>query len=421
MQEAATVTALAVTLGLALRRPVLPRGLRIGPGVAAALGVTVLAVAGGLSIADVAEALDVLWPPMLALASIMVMTGVAARAGVFQRLAELILPHAAAGAGRLFAIVFVLGVATATVFNNDAAILVLTPVVVTLVRQIYPDSPHLLLPFAFAVFMAAGVAPFFTSNPMNTVVAVAAGIDFNAYAARMVPVALVAAGVTFLVLRWVFARALAAAPPVAEAAARPAAAAWTRAQRQALLLVVVVLAAYPTAALAGLPVYGVAATGAVVALGLCWWHGAGRPVEVARTTVAWEIMIFLFGMYLLAKGLQHIGVVDQLRELYRAGGVPTVGIVSAVGSALINNHSMALTNLLAIGGLPGSAPDAYLAALIGGDLGPRLLPIGSLAGLLWLTLLGRMGVTVPLRTFVTVGAVVTVPSLAASLGVLSLM
>lgn len=419
MQEAATVTALVVTLSLALRRPVLPRGWRIGPGVAAALGVSILTVAGGLGTGDVTEALGVLWRPMLALASIMAMTGVAARVGVFQRLAELILLRAAAGAGRLFAIVFVLGVTTATVFNNDAAVLVLTPVVVTLVRRIYPGSPDLLVPFAFAVFMAAGVAPFFTSNPMNTVVAVAAGIDFNAYAARMVPVALVAAGVTFLVLRLVFARALATAPPVA-AVPRPAAA-WTRAQRRALLLVVVVLAAYPTAALAGLPVYGVAATGAVAALGLCWWHGAGRPVEVARTAVAWEIIIFLFGMYLLAKGLQHIGVVDQLRELYRAGGPPAVGVVSAAGSALINNHSMALTNLLAIQGLPGSAPDAYLAALIGGDLGPRLLPIGSLAGLLWLTLLGRTGVTVPLGTFVAVGAVVTVPSLAASLTVLALI
>jgi arsenical pump membrane protein len=78
--------------------------------------------------------------------------------------------------------------------------------------------------------------------------------------------------------------------------------------------------------------------------------------------------------------------------------------------ALIHSHALA------------GGPDALvLAALVGGDLGPRLLPIGSLAGLLWIQQLRRSGVTIPLRTFVTVGAVVTVPSLAASLAALWLV
>jgi arsenical pump membrane protein len=142
---------------------------------------------------------------------------------------------------------------------------------------------------------------------------------------------------------------------------------------------------------------------------------------VLGSAVAWDVMVFLLGMFVLAKGLQHAGAVDWLRDLYQAGGVVVVGLASALGSALINNHSMALTNLLAIQHLPGVGEEAYLAALVGGDLGPRLLPIGSLAGLLWLALLGRLGVEVPLRRFIVVGATVTVPSLAASLGVLALL
>nr|MBA2538277.1 arsenical efflux pump membrane protein ArsB [Deltaproteobacteria bacterium] len=59
-----------------------------------------------------------------------------------------------------------------------------------------------------------------------------------------------------------------------------------------------------------------------------------------------------------------------------------------------------------------------LAALVGGDLGPRLLPIGSLAGLLWLHALRRQDVEVPLRTFIGVGLAVTIPSLIVSLCVL---
>ena len=418
MREAAAVSALALTLGLTLRRPLLPTGLRVGPGIAAAIGVALAIAVGGIHGDDVAEAVETLWRPFLALVGLMVITGVAGRLGLMERLAALVVPRASGSATRLFALVFVLSAVTAAVLNNDAAILLLTPVVVLLVRGLYPDRPGLLVPFAFAVFMAAGVAPFLTSNPMNTVVAGVADIDFNEYAAKMVPVAFAGWVVTYAVLRLVFARELRAAPAVPPAApARP----WARPQRQALVLVLVVLGAYPVLALAGVEVFYVAAAGGLVALALSARHGAGRPLEVMRTNVAWEILVFLLGMFLLAEALRNAGVVDRLTTLYEDGGRATIGVASALGSALINNHSMALTNLLAVEALPRAGDADYLFALVGGDLGPRLLPIGSLAGLLWIALLRGLDVEVTLRRFVAVGAAVTVPSLAVSLGVLALL
>jgi len=82
---------------------------------------------------------------------------------------------------------------------------------------------------------------------------------------------------------------------------------------------------------------------------------------------------------------------------------------------------MAILNALAIGDLPGARRVDYLAALIGGDLGPRLLPTGSLAGLLWLKLLSRAGLNVSVRQFVRVGALVTLPALLVSLLVLYIL
>jgi arsenical pump membrane protein len=415
MREAAAVSALALTLGLTLRRPLLTPQLRVGPGLAAAVGVALLFAIGGVGASDVGEAVDVLWRPFIALASIMVLTGVAARVGVMDQLAALLMPRARS-AGALFRIVFVLSLGTAAVLNDDAAILLLTPVVVVLVRRLFPGQPALLAPFAFAVFMAAGVAPFVTSNPMNTVIAGAADIDFNEYAGQMVPVALAGSVVSYLVLRRVFARVLSEAPAPAPAADPGP---WAPAQRQALALVLAVLVAYPVFALLGLQVWVVAAAGAAIALALAWRHRAGRPLEVLRGNVAWDILAFLLGMFVLAQGLQNAGAVEQLTDLYAETGTAVAGVVSAVGSALINNHSMALTNLLAIEALPGAARETYLAALIGGDLGPRLLPIGSLAGLLWLAVLRGLDVEVSVRQFVVVGAAVTVPSLAVSLAVLA--
>lgn len=418
MQEAAALSALALTLGLTLRRPRLPRGVRVGPGLAAVCGVLVAAAFGDLAAADLRDAVDVLWRPFLALVGLMTITGVAGRVGVVERCTTALAARPAWSAERLFGLVFALSLGTAAVLNNDAAILLLTPAVVLLVRRLYPDDPRLVLPFAFAVFMAAGVAPFSTSNPMNTVVATAAGIDFNVYAARMVPVALAASVVTFVVLRFVFRADLASAPP-ARGAATPAA--WTAGQRQTLVLVAGVLVAYPVCALAGVDVFAVAGAGAVLALGLARRHHAGRPTEILRRDVAWEVLAFLFGMFLLAEALRNVGAVERLASLYEAGGSTVIGLVSAAGSALVNNHAMALTNLIALDGLPGAARHDYLAALVGGDLGPRLMPIGSLAGLLWVAVLDAQGVVLPLRRFVGVGLAVTVPSIAAALGVLALV
>ena len=63
---------------------------------------------------------------------------------------------------------------------------------------------------------------------------------------------------------------------------------------------------------------------------------------------------------------------------------------------------------------------AWNFGLVGGDLGPRLLPMGSLAGLLWLEMLRRHGVDVSVGRFVRVGLLVAIPTIAVSLAILSL-
>jgi len=121
----------------------------------------------------------------------------------------------------------------------------------------------------------------------------------------------------------------------------------------------------------------------------------------------------------LSVGLRNVGFVDHLSALYQSTSLFGVGATSAVGSAVLNNHPMSHLNMMALESV-GAADVGVLAALVGGDLGPRLLPIGSLAGLLWLELLRRQGVDIRLRQFVKVGVIVTIPTLVASLAILSL-
>jgi arsenical pump membrane protein len=388
--------------------------------VGALVGVGVLALAGLVGARDLADTAELMWRPLVTVASIMTMTACAHRVGLIDHLAMLIEPRTRGPVRRAFRTVFVLAALTAAVLSNDAAILLLTPAVLTLLRTVYPvRHPKFVVPFAFAVFYAAGVAPLVTSNPMNLIVADRAGIGFNAYALRMVPVALIGCAVAYLVIARVFRDALADEDPALGPRPRTVVPVGS-ATRIVAVTLLGVLGAYPVMSLFGGPLWAVALAGAVICLYATL--DAGVAPRVVAVAVSWEILPFLILVVVVALGLTRAGVVDALAALYRDTPAPsaTVGVTAAVGSAVLNNHPMALINLLAVDGSGGDTR-MVLAGLIGGDLGPRLLPIGSLAGLLWLGVLRQHDVRVGIGQFVRIGILVTVPSLIASLAMLWLV
>jgi arsenical pump membrane protein len=386
--------------------------------------VGVLLAAGVVSGRDVVAASEALWRPSLTIVSIMLTTDVARRFGILSHFARRLEPQAGQSVGHVFASVFAFSAATSATLNNDAAVLLLTPLVITLVRRSYPNRPDLLVPFAFAVFSAAGVAPLVISNPMNLVVAEYAGIGFNAYAARMIPVALVGWLVAYLVLKVLFSGELRAASASGAALLDDDVGLPAR-SKQFLALMIISLGAYPALSYVGGPVWVISTLSAILALLLCWRHRMATPARLAAG-LSWDILVFLFCVFVIVYGLRNVGLVGRISTLYQsvsdgAGQVIVVGLSSALGSAVLNNHPMAILNALAIRELPGQTQRHVLAALIGGDLGPRLLPIGSLAGLLWVDILRRLGVHVALSRFILVGVSLTVPTLALSLAVLLLL
>jgi arsenical pump membrane protein len=387
------------------------------PAAGALIGVAIALAGGAATWADTAAAARELWRPMLVIVSIMATAMCAAELGVFAQLARWIVPRTRGPVVHAYRLVFVLAAACAAILSNDAAILMFTPVVIELIRQVYPvRHPQLVIPFAFAVFIAAGVAPLPTGNPMNLVVAHRAGIAFHDYALHMIPVAIAGWIAAYFALTWCFRGVLADEVPAPgeHTLGRP----FDASARLVLVATAVSIAAYPVMAGIGLSLWVLALPTALVCIAVAVRSGVGL-VAIGRG-ISWELIPFLFGVLVLATALSRAGVTAVLADLYAATPAPTVtvGVVGALGSAVINNHPMALIHSVT---LEASSDTLIYAALIGGDLGPRLLPIGSLAGLLWLHSLRVRGVFVPLGTFVRVGAIVTLPSLVVSLAVLWLL
>ncbi len=415
MNEIAAYSTVAVTLGLVVTRPRFGATFRLTPAMAAFGGVIFMLALGIVRPEHLVLAATNLWSPFVALASVMVMTEVARRTGLLEWWAAVIEARATS-TRRLFLLVFGLGILTSTALNNDAAILLLTPVVVILVQRRYPGRIHMVPLFAFAVFMSAGVAALPVSNPMNMVVSEFLKIGFNDYALHMVPVAVAGWIIAYFVLRGMFSESL----KVPIEATRVVAPRSTAQQRVMMALLACVLVSYPVFGSIGGPVWAVASVGALLSLLLARGPLRANPLEIVRTGVSWETLAFLLGVLVMSFGLREVGLVDRLAALYEGSGIVTIGVASAIGSAVLNNHPMSHLNMMALESATSTGNLGVFAALVGGDLGPRLLPMGSLAGLLWIEMLRRHGVNISVGRFVLIGLVVAVPTIAASLAILSL-
>ncbi|MBB1510809.1 anion permease [Tessaracoccus sp. MC1756] len=156
--------------------------------------------------------------------------------------------------------------------------------------------------------------------------------------------------------------------------------------------------------------------------------GALRPIIDVWTVVRsapWQIVLFSLGMYLVVYGLRNAGLTDHLGQLlawvaghgHTAAAVGT-GFLVAVMSSVMNNMPTTLIAALGIdaAGVTGLTRElmAY-AAVIGADLGPKITPIGSLATLLWLSVLDKKGMHIGWGTYFKVGIVLTAPVLAVTL------
>ncbi|MBK6519682.1 MAG: anion permease [Polyangiaceae bacterium] len=111
-----------------------------GTAVGAAVAVFAASLGGAVELGDLGAALASQWQAFITLASVMTMTSTAERLGLLDRLAALIEPRTRGPVRHAFLVTFVLSALVATVLSNDAAILVMTPTVITLLRTVYREG-----------------------------------------------------------------------------------------------------------------------------------------------------------------------------------------------------------------------------------------------------------------------------------------
>jgi arsenical pump membrane protein len=397
-----------------------PRGLGIGW--SATLGAIAALLTGVIHLSDIPAVWHIVWNATITFVATIIISLVLDEAGFFEW-AALRVARWGRGNGRgLLIFLVLLGASVAALFANDGAALILTPIVMAMLLAL-GFTPTSTLAFVMAAGFIADTAslPLVVSNLVNIVSANFFNIGFDAYAAIMMPVDIVAVASSLLMLLLYFRRSIPAQYDTSQLKQPADAIHDPTTFRMGWVVLALLLLGYFGLEPLGVPVSAVAVFGALL---LLWVAARGHVINTRKVLreAPWQIVIFSLGMYMVVYGLRNAGLTRYLAVLLQTIGQHGVtaaavgtGLISAFLSALMNNMPTVLIGALGIHQAQGLSTPVRAAMIyanvIGCDLGPKFTPIGSLATLLWLHVLARKGVRISWGYYFRVGAVLTIPVL----------
>lgn len=319
-------------------------------------------------------------------------------------------------------------------FNNDGSILITTPILILLLRNFGFVHPHEMIPYLLsgALIATGSSTPIGVSNITNLISLNIIDMTLYNYTKMMfVPGTLgllFMSALMFLVLKNKLPRTL----------PRPAIALDemfftkefrsfkgnlsldTKEKRTSFMLKVLAFVFTMrcllfVASYLAIPIEIVAVIGSIVLLIWRWYYLRTNPKDILRKT-PWHILLFAFSMYVIIYGLSNIGLTTYLiklcepivnQSLFYASFV--MGGLISILSNIFNNHPALMIGTIALSNMgldPVTLKTIYLANIIGSDMGSLLLPIGTLASLMWMFILKKNNIKVPWREYVNTTIIV---------------
>jgi len=126
---------------------------------------------------------------------------------------------------------------------------------------------------------------------------------------------------------------------------------------------------------------------------------------------------FVIAMFIIIRGVErawlpHLSHIPTGKDFLTLAAVT---FATAVGANVVNNIPMVVAMIALLRSVTNPIPEHIaFATLIGTNIGPSVLTIGSLATMLWLAIVRKRGVTVSSLNYLRVGIITTPPMLAAA-------
>jgi arsenical pump membrane protein len=333
--------------------------------------------------------------------------------GFFKWIAINIVSRSRGSGLKLFLYIMVLCFLMTMFFNNDGSILITTPIIIHVVTLL-KLKPHQKFPYLIsgALIATAASAPIAVSNISNLIALKIVGLSLNSYIEMMFVPSMIGIFTLGLLLYLYFRRdlpkkvlntslkldktssAFLYSHPLDQSAWHKNIDWWMF--KVSLFIVVLTRICFFVLSSYGIPLEWIGLTGAFVLILIRWYrNGIGIKDIILKTP--WHILLFAFNMYVLVYGLKNVGINDFLilhlqdyihRDPLYASFI--MGSLLTVMSNLFNNLPAVMIGTIAITemGLETYLLQiAYLANVIGSDIGALLTPVGTLATLIWFHIL----------------------------------
>lgn len=421
-----TILSFVATLIFILWRP---RG--VNEAIPATIGAIFVLLSGSVSLSDLGVITETISGAAITIIATIVMAIVLESFGFFNWVAEKLAAKAKGSGIRLFWYVNLLCFLMTLFFNNDGSILITTPILVMLLNNMGLKN-HQKIPYLLSggLIATASSAPIGVSNIVNLIALKIVHMSLYLHTAMMfVPATL---GLLFLVflLYLRFKKVLPKTIPTKVAGLsfssyHPLKPQYSsekersKFMRNVLLFVFAVRVSLFVASYIGIPVSAMAVFGSLVLLGWRWAYLKIPPTDMIKKT-PWYILVFAFSMYVIIYGLNNIGLTHWLIGFMRpmvSGSLLNasvlMGALLSVLSNIFNNHPALMVGTLTLTNMDLpllTLKVAYLANVIGSDMGSLLLPMGTLATLMWMHIIRKGKVKFSWWEYVKITAVVIPPA-----------
>ncbi|MFC7372608.1 arsenic transporter [Fictibacillus iocasae] len=399
----------------------------------ASIGALIILLTGVVSQADVYDIIHKIGGASITILSTIVMAVILESFGFFHWTAARLTALANRSGYRLYWYIQLLCFLMTLLFNNDGSILITTPILILLLRNL-GLKPHQQIPYLLtgALIATAASTPIGVSNIVNLIALKIVHMTLLEHTAMMfVPAMLGLLFMSYLMYLLVKKQLPVKLPQAAHDIEErfftknyhPLKGTISSNEKKSrstfmlkiLLFVFLIRCSLFIASYLSIPIELVAVLGSIILL-LWRWHRLGtNPVDILKKT-PWHILIFAFSMYVIIYGLHNSGLTDLLLKIC----VPIVdqglfqatflmGALVTLLSNFFNNHPALLIGTITLTEMnldPITLKTMYLASIIGSDIGSLLLPIGTLASLIWMHILRQNKIKIKWKDYLRVSLIV---------------
>lgn len=403
------------------------------------LGAFLLILTGVSSYAHIVGIFGIVSGAAVTILSTIVMSIILDSIGFFRWIALNMIEKARGSGFRLFWLILLLCFLMTIFFNNDGSILITTPIIIR-ICSILRLKMHQQLPYLIsgALIATASSAPIGLSNLANLIALKMVGLNLNTYTQMMFVPSMLAIMVMTVLLFYYFHKNIpkvihhfpVSLQPSSGSGYHPLQTAESENKvdwwlfRVCIGIVVFIRAGYFLAEQVGIPMEVVAITGVILMLAVRWYRTRTGLKDVITQT-PWHILLFAFSIYVIVDSLHRAGmtawIIQWMKPIIEGGNASIIavsGLMLTLLSNLFNNLPSVMIGTFAVTDLPLSESQlhlAYLANILGSDIGALLTPIGTLATLIWMYILKTHHIRISWKQYMKVTFIVIPISLIVSL------